>query len=279
MKYFAIVLAIAIAYLIGQFSVISYSGDVETFKKPKLYRHLADKVTIHNPALPSPEYVTKNELILEEKNITHNHIHQHDFDKSSIKTEPNSNHSKDSTENKQIIRTVSNESTETSTPSASPDFSRTKKDLITYIKKNVLTFESIGTKVFASNGKVLPGLYTFYSYNAREKHIMLNWLVNYKNNVYKRKVIYSETKVGLNRAVLFLNKDEFPGAPEDNEEFLKMLNVQLIFQFGETEITFDKAQIGNIDFSDKKIKENRLALKTRLETDIKLSDNYNPIFK
>lgn len=277
MKYLAFVIALTIAAIIGYMSVSSFSGDSSQFKKPKPYRHLADKIIIHNPALPKPEYISKTEVIIEEKNVTH--IHLPEPEKTSESATTNSGTQRTSLKNKKDVQFIPGQRTSTETPETFTNAPGTKEETITYIKNNFLTFESIGTKVFSSGDKEFPGLFTFFSYKAKGKSISLIWLVNFKNHIFHRKITYTETKVGLNRAVIFLNKDEFPDAPEDNKEFLKMLNVQLIFQVGTTEIAFKDAKIGEFDSVNKIISENKKALKTRLETDIKLSDNYNPVFQ
>lgn len=275
MNYLKIAVVLLLAYLLGQYSVERFTEEKSSQKgnKPSHQKRKQPKTVYLQPQ--EIEYKTNNVT-----NIEENVVNQFHFPLNS----------EDKTHSKEILEKIVKETRQVNTfqstsksisyniPHTNTANSTETEDKILF-KKNLITFQSIGTKLFENKDLTLPGIYSFFHLNLAEKPISLKWIVSYKGNTITRTVNYSATKNGNNRAIIFIDRKKLSKSTDDDKVFLSKLKVQLSFILRGKEITFQDARIGNFESVNGQIETRPDILKTRLETKVDLSDSYNPIVK
>lgn len=272
MNYLRITAVLAVAFILGHFSVDTFIEENLPSEKKKASfqsKHAPQSARLQPQKI---EFHTNNETNINRKSVKNFHFESEsttifliDDSKSIQNVNKKKNHSESSS------RSVTK--TNTFTKKTSP--ARNKSNIS--INKNLVTFQSIGTKTIKHNNEYFPAVYIFFHAQLSNQAISLKWLVSYENNIFSRTVNYKTTKIGNNRAILFIDRKNIPSSADSDSTFIEKLKVQLIFIVKGKEYIFPNAKIGKIFHAPKNIQQSPLILKTRIETGIKLSDNYNPI--
>ena len=275
---------VVFSYVLGQMFVDSYIDESET---PQLRTSTQIKTQRPRTQIIQPQsvkYITNHNVELEEKTV--NHFHFPDSprkDSENLRKTPDQLPQKiksiDKFEQEVKSKTKVVKNTISSSSSSSTTSAHFDDHFESYYRHKMLLHKlELGVKNLKDKGQEFPAVYVFYSANLDNKPISLKWVGVFENYAFTRTIKYSSTKNGLNRAIIFIDRKQFPQSELTNDEFLSKLNIRLSFIIDGKEFNLKKANIGKILAPPSSIQEVN-SFKSRDEVNITLSDNYNPILK
>lgn len=270
MNYFSITAVLIIAFLFGIFSVDKFEDDKSVKQLSKPSHKVQRQPKLLNLQPQKIEYNTINETNIENKTVNEFY-----FPHESSKVINSPDDSKSETSKLENFTSTSKSIVYRTSHSKTNNLSQNKHTAV--FNSSLITFQSIGTKLFIGKSAKIPGIYTFFHLNIKKKPISLKWIISYEESVFTRTVNYSSTKEGNNRAVIFIDRKMMATSGDSDDTFLSKLKVRLTFIIDGKEFSFPKANIGHIKPIIDSIKQSPKILKARSEIKLKLSENYNPI--